>query len=107
MLKANEWYFVPMLDEVKKPNQLGHLYKVLKLKDNPNYVDVEWWTIYNDRRFTCRGIDEGMDSVFITKFGKKVNAPPKTFEILYSESVKKESTTEYNVDNQVERSDDE
>jgi hypothetical protein len=92
MLKPNEWYFLPAMGEGKFPQYgnkevLGSLTKIIKVQDNTLYVDVESWFVTKDRKFIHNGVFHGMDSVLYSKYGKKVNAPPKAFEVLYSDTV--------------------
>lgn len=102
MIKVNDWYFLPNNDaDEDNDNYLGILNKVVKIKDNPNYVDVEQWTVLRNRKFEAHGISE-MDAVGLQKLAKKINAPPKTFEILYSSSVKGKVTTDNKLGTQSE-----
>jgi hypothetical protein len=102
MLKQNDWYYVPKhgLSEV-----IGVLVKVVKLTDNPNYVDIEQWKVMKNRKYEAMGIYEGADSVELTKNGKKVKPPSKVFEILYSESVKEKLTVDQTLDTEIDYND--
>jgi hypothetical protein len=102
MLKPNDWYYVPKqgLSEA-----IGILVKVVKLTDNPNYVDTEQWKVMKNHKYESLGIHEGSDSVYITKYGKKIKSPGKAFELLYSESVKPKNTTDQNLDSENEYDD--
>jgi hypothetical protein len=84
MLKPNDWYYVPLTGEKEV---IGTLLKVLSVNDNPLYVTVESWDILKNRKFKHTGINGGNDVVYIQKHGKKISAPPKMFEVLYSDTV--------------------
>lgn len=98
MLKQNEWYFLNTPDEFRGKGIIGSLNKIVRTTDNPNYVDIESWWITEDRKFIHKGIFEHSDSVLFSKYGKKVNPPPKVFEVLYSESVKEKITVDQTLD---------
>lgn len=88
MLKKNEWYFLPK-QNLDENNVIGRLCKVLDYTNgNPNYVNTEQWTITKERKFKHIGVLEQADGVYIEKFGKKVKAPSKSFQFLYSDTVK-------------------
>jgi len=103
MLKVNDWYYIPHyeLSEV-----IGVLVKVIKLNNNPNYVDIEQWKVMKNRKYEAMGVYKEADSVNITKYGKKIDAPPKAFEILYSESVNKKVDNCQETDDQNEYNED-
>ena len=102
MIKQGEWYYIPnkatnFFESDRKV--IGYLSKIIEVdKDNPNYVTIEEWFITEDRKFIANGVINGADSVMFTKFGKKVNAPPKAFEVLYSETVNKKCDNCQNCD---------
>lgn len=110
MLKQNEWYFVPKHSNPTLPdNALGVLNKVLKVSDDTLYADTEQWIITNDRKYIHRGIMNHTDSVYLTKYGKKVNPPSKMFQVLHSETVngvKEKSTVEQIIDGEDEYNED-
>ena len=98
MLKVNDWYFVPKQSNPTLPeNALGVLNKVTGLTDNPNYVNTEQWIVTNDKKYLHRGTYSETDSVYLTKHGKKVKPPSKVFQILFSETVKQNVTTDQNL----------
>lgn len=101
MLKPNEWYFIPNNSAEGngfKRSFLGYLNKVISVSENPNYCTIERWKVTNDRKYESIGVFDDADSVDLTKFGKKVNPPPKAFQVLYGQSVKNKSTTDQILD---------
>lgn len=102
MLKENEWYFIPADGKLNFNDTyievLGSLAKIVKIHDNTLYADTEEWWVTQDRKFLHKGILTGMDSVVYSKFGRKVNAPPKVFEVLYSETVNQKLDTDQSLD---------
>lgn len=104
MLKVNDWYFVPN-SQVNGKDHLGMLNRVVEVDSNPNYCTVERWMVSLDRKYNHQGINSG-DSVALTKYGKKVKPPSKMFQILFSETVKEKTTTDQDLDTDIEYNED-
>ena len=103
MLKKNDWYFVyDNMGNFVNSNILGFMIKVLDVKDNPNYCDIEVIEVSKDRKFHNNGIEYDVDSVALEKRGTKIKPPPKALEVLFSNSVKEKLDNVKNVDTEDE-----
>ncbi len=109
MIKVNDWYFMDVVGyKSTDMGILGTLVKIIKIDPlNPNYVVTEEWDVTENKKiFISKGIFEDRDAILYTKFGKKVKAPPKTFELLYSESVNQNMDSVNNINTQNEYNED-
>lgn len=95
-LKENSWYYIPSQND--RTDIIGFLGKIIRLKQNENYADVEQWAVKSNRTFEEQGIIADFDTVIISKHGRTIAPPPMGFQVLHSKTVKQILDSEQDFD---------